>query len=278
LPIPNLAKDEEDLAALLEQAKEDVYLVTDGVDKLSSLAAKGDISSWVTIVTKLIKEIDDHMVKCYATHEDGSVCELREGLKDLGSVLTSWNNETDPSRTNDIDYSNERIRVLNGLLETWDDEYEKIFIDDLEEMIGVYLELSGLAHAFQGLRANSIEWILDYNNGLESINNIGFGLNRINWGAVKGVIDKNPVGIGSLLDSARLSLWNSFTISFLLQSSLRQEHPPLQGCPDWGNTTWSTPADFNTSEASNLMVHLAVLSELLTFPATTNRSIIEGTE
>jgi hypothetical protein len=277
-PLPNLAKDEEDLAALLEQAKGDVCLVTDGVDRLSSLAARGDISLWVASVTNLVEKIDNQVDKRHATHEDDSVRELRGGFKHLGNVLTSWNNETDPSRTNDIGYSNERTRVLNGLLEMWGGEYEKIFIDDLEEMMKVYLELFGLVDVFQDLRVNTAKWILDYNDCLESVNDIGFGLNRINWGAVKGVIDKNPVGVGSLLDSARLSLWNSFTIPFLLQSSLRQEHPPPQESPDWGNTTWSIPADFNVSEASNLMVHLAVLSELLTFPATTNRSIIEGTE
>jgi hypothetical protein len=273
------AKGEEDLAASLEQAKKDFWLVIDGVDKLSSLFIRGDISLWVASVTNLIEKINAHtMVECGSDPMDRLPCELQGGLRHLGNQLSNWNNGTDPNRTNDINYSNGRIRVLNGLLKTWNDDYEKIFTDDLEEMIEVYSGLAGLAYVLQTLRASSVKWILDYNNGLGYIKDIGFGLNRINWGAIKDLIGKNPAGVGPLLTSVHLCLWNSFTSSFLLQDSLKQENPPSQGCSSWRTTSWSTPAGFNMSEANNLTVHLVALTEVLSYSIITGRPITEVIE
>jgi hypothetical protein len=120
------AKGEEDLAASLEQAKKDLLLVIDGVDKLSSLFIRGDISLWVASVTNLIEKINVHTrVECGSNPMDRLPCGLRGGLRHLGNQLSDWNNGTDPNRTNDIGYSNGRIKVLNRLLKTWNDDYKK---------------------------------------------------------------------------------------------------------------------------------------------------------
>jgi hypothetical protein len=96
-------------------------------------------------------------------------------------------------------------------------------------MIEIYSLLAGLAYVFQTLRANSAKWILDYNNGLGYIKDIGFGLNRINWGAIKDLIDKNPTGVGPLLKSVHLSLWSSFTSSFFFARLFKARKPPFSG-------------------------------------------------